>query len=97
MEIQVVEIRLLPGDKPTRAFADLEINNIKVRDFRIIRSNGKPYVRNPFTAYKNEEGNLLFREIITLLPDAKAEVDALILGAYFRKLKEKESGISQPR
>ena len=88
MGIEVLEIRLLPGSKATRAFADLQIDGIKVRDFRVM-NNGKPSVRNPFTAYKDHEGKLLFREIINLPPNVQAEVNALILSAYFRRLKEK--------
>jgi len=88
MDVRVLSIRLLPGSKATRAFADVEIGGISIRDFRVYQTNGKPSVRNPFTAYKDHEGNLLFREIITLPPNVKAEADALILSEYFRRLKE---------
>lgn len=89
--MRLLSIRLLPGNKATRAFADLEIEGISIRDFRVYQTNGKPSVRNPFTAYKNSDGNLLFREIISLPPNVQAEVDALVLSEYFRRLKEPQN------
>lgn len=88
MEIRVLDIRLLPGTKTTRAFVDVRIDEILVRDFRIYQTNGKPSVRNPFTAYKDQDGKLIFREIISLPSTVQAEAHALILSEYFRRLKE---------
>lgn len=89
MDIRVTDIRLLPGNKATRAFCDIRIGDITIRDFRIY-SNGKPSIRNPFSTYKDATGDLKFREIISLPPNVKAEVDALILSEYFRRLKENQ-------
>lgn len=88
MDIQVIEIRLLPGHKATRAFCDILIDGITIRDFRVYQMNGKPSVRNPFSAYKDHEGNLTFREIISLPPTVQTETHALILSEFFRRLKE---------
>jgi len=91
VQIGVLGIRLLPGNKPTRGFADLIIDGITIRDFRIYHTNGKLSVRNPFTAYKDHDGELTFREIISLPPTVQTEAHALILSAYFRRLKEKRN------
>ncbi|MGD0236948.1 MAG: hypothetical protein ABSC55_20745 [Syntrophorhabdales bacterium] len=92
--MKVLDIRLLPvhGSKPTRAFADLELDGITIRDFRVYQQNGKPAVRNPFSTYKDHEGSLTFREIISLPGTVQAEAHALILNAYFHRLKEMQHG-----
>ena len=88
MDISVLEIRMLPGHKATRAFCDVSIGEITIRDFRVYQTNGKPSVRNPFNTYKDREGNLTFREIISLSSTVQIETHALILSEYFRRLKE---------
>lgn len=92
MNIQILDIRFMKnGNRATRAFADVTLDEITVRDFRIY-SNGRVCVRNPFSTYKDITGDLKFREVITLPPNVKAEVDALILSEYFRRLKEQSHG-----
>lgn len=92
MKIEVLEIRFMKGDRATRGFADVRMDDITVKDFRIYQVNGKPTVRNPFSTYKDSDGTLKFRETISLPPNVKGEIDALIITEYFRRLKEKEHG-----
>jgi hypothetical protein len=95
MDIAILEMRMLPGCKSTRAFCDLKIESITIRDFRVYQTNGKPSVRNPFSTYKDHEGNLTFREIVSLPPTVQTEAHALILSEYFRRLKERENGANK--
>jgi len=88
MNFKVLEIRFMKGKKATRGFADFLIGDITIKDFRIYQTNGKPSVRNPFSTYKDVDGTLKFRETISLPPNVKSEVDALIITEYFRRLKE---------
>jgi len=38
MEIKVIDIRFLPSNgKPTRAFADVQLDSIVIKDFRIMQ------------------------------------------------------------
>ena len=95
MDIQVLEIRVQPGNKSTRAFCDVRLGDITIRDFRVYQTNGKPAVRNPFNSYKDRQGNLTFREIISLPPTVQTEAHTLILNEYFRRLKEKKDDSRQ--
>jgi DNA-binding cell septation regulator SpoVG len=90
MNMKIKEIRLLPlaNNKTTKAFIDLEIDGIIIRDFRIYQTNGKSSVRNPFISYRDHEGKLTFREIVTLPPNVEAEAHSMILSEFFRKSKE---------
>lgn len=91
MNIQILEIRFMKGEKATRGFADVRMDDITVKDFRIYQVNGKPTVRNPFSTYKDVDGTLKFRETISLPPNVKGEIDALIITEYFRRLKENQN------
>ena len=88
--VKVVEIRPTRKPGPLRAFADIEIEGLLLKDFRVYQTNGKPSIRNPFVSYKNKDGELTFRQIIDLPPMVQSEVNALILGAYFRRTKEQK-------
>jgi hypothetical protein len=92
MNIQILEIRFMKGEKAVRGFADVRMDDITIKDFRIYHQNGKPTVRNPFSTYKDTDGSLKFRETISLPPNVKAEIDALIVTEYFRRLKEQNNG-----
>jgi hypothetical protein len=89
--IQVLEMRFLPGGKATRAFVDLVIDGMTIRDFRVYQTNSRPSVRNPFISYRDQTGNLSFRQILDLPSTVQAEANALILSAYFRRLKEQSN------
>lgn len=86
---KVVEIRPTRKSGPLRAFVDIKIEGLLLKDFRVYQTNGKPSVRNPFVSYKNRDGELTFRQIIDLPPVVQTEVNALILEAYFRRTKER--------
>ena len=88
MKIEILEVRFMKGEKAVRGFADVRMDDITVKDFRIYHQNGRPTVRNPFSTYKDGDGTLKFRETISLPPNVKAEIDALIITEYFRRLKE---------
>ncbi len=94
MEIRVLEIRMLPGDKTTKAFCDIEVNGIQIRDFRVMQNGGKPHVKAPFSTYKNQTGEICFRQIIDLPVEVRGQVDTAILSAFYRM---KERTHEQPR
>lgn len=96
MDISILEMRLLLShNKATRAFCDVGIDGITLRDFRVYQTNGKPTVRNPFTSYKDFDGNLKFRQIVDLPSNVQAEVNAIILTEFFRRLKENRDADKQ--
>ena len=85
MEIQVLDIRILPGDRPLKAFADVRFDEILIRDFRVLQSNGRPYVKAPFQTYKNTVGEIQFQQIIDLPVEVRGQVDTAILSAFYRE------------
>jgi hypothetical protein len=88
MNISILHIRLLPGLKSTRAFVDIEIDGITLRDFRVMQNGGRPYVKAPFQTYKNSVGEIQFRQIIDLPDEVRGRVDTLILSAFYREKEQ---------
>ena len=47
MEIKVIEIRFLDGDRPLKAFFDIQVGDWIIHDFRIVRQNGHRFSSFP--------------------------------------------------
>jgi DNA-binding cell septation regulator SpoVG len=93
IRVEVVSLRLIePKESGLRGFADIRLDAVTIRDFRIFQRNGKPYVKAPFTTYKNQNGELCFRQIIDLPDEVRGQVDTAILSAFYR---EKENCYGQ--
>lgn len=91
MKIEVVSLRLIePKESGLRGFADIRLDAVTIRDFRIFQRNGKPYIQAPYTTLKKDEV-LQFHPIIDLPEELRAQVDTAILVAYFRE-KERNNG-----
>jgi hypothetical protein len=89
MTIQILSLRLVePKESGLRGFADVQIDSITVRDFRIFQRNGKPYIQPPHTTFK-KDGQIKFNPIVDFPEELKAQVSTTILTAFFRE-KEKE-------
>ena len=97
MEVRVEEIRMLPPGKSVRAFVDITLDEIIIRDFRVIQEDGKRlHVKVPFSTYRDSTGQLRFRPIVILPDEVKGEVDLAVLNAY-RWEKERENSGSKPK
>jgi DNA-binding cell septation regulator SpoVG len=88
MKIEILSLRLIdPKESGLCGFADVQIDSVTVRDFRIFQRNGKPYIQVPHTTFK-KDGVLQFHPIIDLPGELRGAVDAAILTAYFRKKEQ---------
>jgi hypothetical protein len=91
-EIKIIEFRLFPGHKAIKAFADVKIGDIIIRDFRVMKEDGqRPYVKAPFVVYKDQMGKLKFRQIAILPDEIQGEIDLLILNTYLAE-RERDNG-----
>jgi hypothetical protein len=97
MRVKVLNVRLLPAGKPLKAFIDLGLDEILIRDFRVVQEDGKrPHVKVPFLTYRDSTGQLRFRSIVILPDEVKGEVDLAVLNAYRGEKERKNSG-SKPK
>jgi DNA-binding cell septation regulator SpoVG len=93
MEIQVIGFRVLPGDKPLKAFCDVRVGDWIVRDFRILKQNGqRAFVSPPQVSWRDPEtGEIKYKGILTIPPEQKQRIEVEILSA-FQKEMEKKNG-----
>ena len=91
-EVKVIEIRPLGDGRPLKAFVDIQLGSVVIRDFRVMKENEKRlYVKVPFSTYKDQTGQLKFRPILVLPDEVRGQIDLAILNAYQREM-EKRNG-----
>ena len=85
MAIEVVSLRLVePKESGLRGFADVKLDTILIRDFRIIQRNGKPFIEGPHTTFK-KNGQMMFNQIVNFPDELRVRIDTAILTAFFRE------------
>lgn len=90
--INILEIRLQNNKTPLKAFVDLSLNELIIRDFRIIQQPGhKAYVTSPQTSWRNPQGKPNFKTLISMPDELKWQVEIAILAQY-QKVKEHTHG-----
>lgn len=91
MDIQVLEIRLIdPKESGLRGFADVKLDTILIKDFRIIQRNGKPFIEGPHTTFK-KNGQMMFNQIVSFPDELRVRVDTAILTAYFGEKENRDA------
>ncbi len=92
MNILVVDVSLLPGDRPLRAFADIQSGDFVIREWRVIKENDKrPLVAPPQISWKNQDGQIQYKTIVTLPDELKGQIDFAILKRFNEEM-ERENG-----
>ena len=92
MDINVIEIRPLNDGRPLKAFVDIQLGSVIIRDFRVMKEDGRRlYVKAPISTYKDQTGQLKFRPIIVLPDEVRGEIDLAILNAYQREMEKMEN------
>ena len=90
MTIRVVEIRPLNNGRPLKAFADVQVGDWIVKDWRIWQQNGRAYVSVPQCSWKDPStGRIKFKPILTIPDDQLEKIQTAILYAYHRETEKK--------
>lgn len=91
--MKVIKIRLQNNDKPLKAFIDIQLSNgWIIKDFRVVQQPGqKAYVVAPQASWRNREGSINFKTLVTIPDNSKWQLESAVLAAY-QKEKEQESG-----
>ncbi|MBM4305655.1 MAG: hypothetical protein FJ115_04745 [Deltaproteobacteria bacterium] len=89
MEIKVVEIKLVHGDKPLKALVAIEVGGIIIRDIRVVKENGRrPVVLAPQNSWKGDDGQIRYRTVVTFPDEVKGEIDFVVLKRYIGELEK---------
>jgi DNA-binding cell septation regulator SpoVG len=93
MDIKVLEIRLMKGEQPLRAFCDIQIEGWVIRDFRVIKQVGqRVFVSPPQSSWKDPNtGQVQFKGILTIPPEQKQRIDIEILSVFQREMEKLEN------
>jgi DNA-binding cell septation regulator SpoVG len=91
-EIRVIEIRPLNDGRPLKAFADVQVGDWIIHDFRVIKQNGqKAFVSSPQVSWKDpESGEIRFKGILTIPPEQKQRIDVEILSAFQGEMEKRQ-------
>ena len=92
MDIKVIEVRPLSDGRPLRAFADVQVGDWVIHDFRIIKQNGqRAFVSPPQVSWKDPiTGEIKYRGVLTIPPEQKQRIDTEILHAYHQELEKND-------
>ena len=92
MQIRIIDIRLQDNKGALKGFCDVEINEIIIKDFRILQHpNGKAHVTAPQISFiKGPNGQREFRTLVTVPDASKWELEAAILGEYLKVQGERD-------
>jgi DNA-binding cell septation regulator SpoVG len=88
MNIEISEIRLQNSGRALKAFVDVCLDGITVRDFRVIQEHKKrPWVACPQVSWRSKDGIIKYKTIITFPDDQKGLIDLAVLNVYQREME----------
>ncbi len=95
-EIEIMEVRLMPPGRALRAFVDVKIDDLLIREFRVIKEDGKRvWVAPPQVSWKGQRGEIQYKTVVTFLNDElKGKIDLLVLNRFSEEM-EKSNGKSK--
>ncbi len=92
VDIEVIEIKLIDGDGPLKAFATVKAGDWITRSWRIIQRKGeKIWVQEPQLRWRNNNGELRYQSLLSVPAELRQEIEFAILSAW-KKGKGNEKG-----
>lgn len=90
LEIKVVGFRLMSDERPLRAFVDVQLGDWIIREWRVIKENGKrPWIAPPQISWKGLDGRIQYKTIITLPDELKGQIDFVALKHFTEETEKK--------
>ena len=93
-EIEIIEIKPLLNGGPVRAYVTVKVGDWTIFDWRVIQRDGERIlVSVPQTSWRNREGQVRYRALLTIPGELKQRIEVAILSAWE---KENQSERRQP-
>jgi len=87
-EIRLIAIRLLSDGRPLKAFADVQVGDWIIHDWRITKQGGqRASVSVPQTSWKDREGKVRYRALLSIPGELRQRIEVAILSAWEKELK----------
>jgi len=83
MKVEIIEIKTLSGDRPLKAYADVQVGDWTIYDWRIIKHDGqRAWVSVPQTSWKDKNGKVNYRALLSIPGELKQRIEVAILSAW---------------
>ena len=83
--VEILEFRRVDHGN-LKAFIDIQVGQTIMRDFRVVHIKGqRPWVSSPQVAWKDGNGELKYKTIVTFPKELKELIDSMILAHYQRE------------
>jgi len=89
-EVKVIEIRRLNDGRSLKAFADVQVGDWIIYDFRVVQRSGeRASVLPPQVSWRDPQtGWIKYKGILTIPPEQKQRIDVMILSAYQKEMEK---------
>lgn len=82
-EVKVIEIRPLGDGRPLKAFADVQVGDWVIYDWRITKQEGqRASVSVPQTSWRDKDGKVRYRALLSIPGELKQRIEVAILSAW---------------
>ena len=82
-EVKIVQIRLLSDGRTLKAYADVQVGDWIIYDWRITkRDDQRAWVSVPQTSWKDKEGKVRYRALLSIPGELKQQIEVAILSAW---------------
>ena len=83
MEIRVVDLRFVDSNGPLKAFVGVRVGDWVISDWRIIQKPGqRAWVSYPQITWKDADGKVKYKSLISIPGELKQKIDIAILSAW---------------
>jgi DNA-binding cell septation regulator SpoVG len=87
--IEVTEIHLLNDGRPLKAFASIQIGDWIIHEWRIIQQpRQRAFVSVPQTSWRDREGKIRYRALLSIPGELKQRIEVAILSAWEKELEK---------
>jgi len=82
-QIKILQIHLLNNSKPLKAFADVQVGDWIIYEWRIIKKDGqRTWVSVPMASWKDFDHKVRYRALLSIPDELKQRIEVAILSAW---------------
>ena len=94
--VEVISFHLTPNGSGIRGFADIKVGDWIIRDWRVIKQDGKPLqVAPPQVSWRGQRGEMQYKTIVTLPDELRGQIDFAILKRFTEELEKNDARSSK--
>lgn len=92
MEIEVLNMRLMPLGRSLKAFADVQVGDWIIYEWRIVKKDGqRAWVSVPMASWKDFDHKVRYRALLSIPDELKQRIEVAILSAWEKEKRSEET------